>query len=159
MTSGLSVREAAEKTGLTGHTLRYYERIGLIWEVARDGVGHRRYASHQIDWLLLLTRLRATGLPIAGMVRYAELVRSGGGERARLDLLRAHRVQVRAKLAELSADLTLIDHKIQTYERRVCAEAAPTRLEESACSTPPPQAGPARPLPRLSSARRCGRDG
>lgn len=133
MTSGFSVREATEKTGLTGHTLRYYERIGLIWGIARDGVGHRRYTDEQVGWVVMLTRLRATGLPIAGMIRYAELVRSGGGERERLDLLRAHRTQVQAKLAELTTDLRLIEHKIETYQRILPSRAAPApSLEESA---------------------------
>jgi DNA-binding transcriptional MerR regulator len=132
MTSGFTVREAAEKTGLTGHTLRYYERIGLVWEVARDSAGHRRYSGQQLDWLVLLTRLRATGLPIAGMRRYAELVRSGGGEPERLELLREHRSAVRARLAELTGDLALIDQKIHIYERRLDAAAAPIPQEGSA---------------------------
>ena len=130
MTPGLTVREAAEKTGLTAHTLRYYERVGLIWDVPRDAVGHRRYTANQLEWLLLLTRLRATGLPIAAMLRYAELVRSGRGEHDRLELLQHHRLEVAARLAELTADLALIDRKIETYQRRLGA-AAP-REEESA---------------------------
>ncbi|GAA3389866.1 MerR family transcriptional regulator [Cryptosporangium minutisporangium] len=130
MTPGLTVREAADKTGLTGHTLRYYERVGLIWDVPRDAAGHRRYTAKQVEWLLLLTRLRATGLPIAGMLRYAELVRSGRGEEDRLDLLQNHRIEVAARLAELTADLALIDRKIETYQRRLAA-AAPHE-EESA---------------------------
>jgi DNA-binding transcriptional MerR regulator len=133
MTPGVTVREAAEKTGLTGHTLRYYERIGLVWDVARDSAGHRRYSSFQIEWLLLLTRLRATGLPIAGMLRYAGLVRSGSGERERIELLRAHRAQVRTRLAELTADLNLIDYKIANYEQSLKnqAIAAATVQEEA----------------------------
>jgi DNA-binding transcriptional MerR regulator len=122
MTPGLTVREAADKTGLTGHTLRYYERVGLIWDVARDSAGHRRYSQFQADWLILLTKLRATGLPIAGMVRYAELVRSGGGERERIDLLRAHRIRVQAQIAELNADLATIDRKIASYEAAISRE-------------------------------------
>jgi DNA-binding transcriptional MerR regulator len=119
MTSGLTVASAAEKTGLTAHTLRYYERVGLIWDVARDAVGHRRYSAPQVEWLVLLTRLRATGMPIAGMLRYSELVRSGSGERDRLDLLRRHRIELATRLAELNADLTLIDSKIAAYEARL----------------------------------------
>jgi DNA-binding transcriptional MerR regulator len=119
VTSGLTVREAAEKTGLTGHTLRYYERIGLVWSVERDRAGHRRYTPFHVEWLILLTKLRATGLPIVGMLRYAELVRSGSGERERIELLRTHRAHVQARLAELTADLALIDHKIAGYEQRL----------------------------------------
>src|SRR5215470_2330059 len=115
----MTVSEAAEKAGLTGHTLRYYERVGLVWSIGRDGAGHRRYTPSQVEWLILLTKLRATGLPIAGMLRYAELVRSGGGEQERLDLLRTHRAHVQARLAELTADLALIDYKIAIYEEKL----------------------------------------
>jgi len=118
MTSGLTVQDAAAKTGLSPHTLRYYERVGLVWDVPRDAAGHRRYTGTQIEWLLLLTRLRATGMPIAGMLRYAELVRSGGGEAQRLELLRQHRLELAARVAELTADLALIDRKIAVYEER-----------------------------------------
>ncbi|MFI5957131.1 MerR family transcriptional regulator [Cryptosporangium sp. NPDC051539] len=112
-----TVQEAADKTGLTGHTLRYYERIGLIWDVERDPSGHRRYTESQVGWLVMLTRLRATGLPIAGMRRYADLVRSGRGEAERVELLRRHRTAVVARMAELTADLAVIDGKIESYER------------------------------------------
>jgi len=62
MTTGFTIQETAERTGLTAHTLRYYERIGLVWEVYRDSAGHRRYTEQDVGWLILLTRLRATGM-------------------------------------------------------------------------------------------------
>jgi hypothetical protein len=67
------------------------------------------------------------------MLRYAELVRSGGGERERIELLRNHRLHVRARLAELTADLALIDHKIANYERNLKNQviAAATSQEEA----------------------------
>ncbi|WP_035857036.1 MerR family transcriptional regulator [Cryptosporangium arvum] len=122
MTPGLTVADTADKTGLTAHTLRYYERVGLIWGVERDAAGHRRYTSGQVDWLVLLTRLRATGMPIAGMLRYAELVKSGRADAERLDLLRDHRVALAARVAELTADLAVIDDKIAVYEQRLKIE-------------------------------------
>ena len=112
----LTVSEAAERVGLTVHTLRWYERIGLLEQVDRDAAGHRQYQANDIEWLLLLIRLRATGMPVREMIRYAELVRSGEHtETARRELMEEHRERVVAQIAQLSEDLSVIDHKIEAY--------------------------------------------
>lgn len=119
-----SIAEAAEKTGLTTDTLRYYARDGLLVRpVMRSSSGHRRYTESDLDWIVLITRLRATGMPIRDVRAYAELVRDGdGNEEERLDLLRAHRAQVLAQLDEVRAHLEAIDTKIAIYEQRVSPE-------------------------------------
>jgi len=118
MDVGITIREAAERSGLSPHTLRYYERIGLIAPPDRAANGHRRYTERDLEWLHLLTRLRATGMPIADMVRYAGLVRRGPSTATeRKELLLAHRAAVAKRLAELQADLDLIDYKISIYTK------------------------------------------
>jgi DNA-binding transcriptional MerR regulator len=114
-----SISEVAEKCGLSVHTLRWYERIGLVGPVARDREGRRRFSDADLDWLTLIARLRETGMPVRDMQRYAELVRSGAGEAERLDLLRRHREEVRRALAAQRECLKLLDSKIDTYSRRV----------------------------------------
>lgn len=113
----LTIAEAAERTGLTAHTLRYYERDGLMLrEVDRSTTGHRRYTEQDLGWIDLLTRLRGTGMPISDVRRYAALVRAGAGnEVERLDLLRAHRQRVLAQLAQVQEHLGAIDRKIGIY--------------------------------------------
>jgi DNA-binding transcriptional MerR regulator len=132
--SGLTIAEAAARTGVSVHTLRYYERAGLVVSpIDRTTGGRRRYQQLDLDWINVCTRLRATGMPIKTIRRYAELVAAGrGNEEARLDLMEAHRAEVLAKLAELQENLKLIDHKIDVYRGRLTAgEAdqlwAPTR--------------------------------
>lgn len=116
MKTGLTIQEAAQRTGLTAHTLRYYERIGLVWEVDRDGAGHRRYTEDDVGWVLLLTRLRATGMRVRDMLRYAELARNGPGTfGARCELLEEQRERVVARIAELQTDLDLLNYKISAY--------------------------------------------
>jgi len=127
----LSIAEAAETTGLTADTLRYYERDGLMLRpVGRSATGHRRYEDADLRWIDMLNCLRGTGMPIRDIRRYAELVRGGeGNEPARLDLLRAHRIQVLAQLAEVQDHLGAIDRKIGIYTDKVEAldlERAPT---------------------------------
>jgi DNA-binding transcriptional MerR regulator len=116
-----SIAEAAERSGLTAHTLRYYERDGLMLaDVDRSASGHRRYTDRDLAWIELITRLRATGMPIREVRKYAALVRSGDGSVAeRLALLVAHRARVEAQLAEVTAHLRAIDHKIGIYEGMV----------------------------------------
>lgn len=117
MTS-LTIAEAAAQTGLTAHTLRYYERDGLMLAAPdRATSGHRRYSERDLTWIELISRLRSTGMPIRDVRRYADLVRSGNGnESERLALLKAHRERVETQLAEVTGHLRAIDHKIGIYE-------------------------------------------
>jgi DNA-binding transcriptional MerR regulator len=118
----LTISDAAEATGLTTHTLRYYERAGLMLDrVERAPSSHRRYTEAEIQWVTLLTRLRATGMPIRRIREYAELVREGGGnEQERLALLEAHRDAVLEQLDAMRRNLEAIEHKIEIY-RDCCA--------------------------------------
>jgi DNA-binding transcriptional MerR regulator len=119
--TALTIAEAAEQTGLTAHTLRYYERDGLmLGAVDRSAAGHRRYSEHDVSWITLITKLRATGMPIREVKKYADLVRAGTGTEAeRLALLKAHRERVERRLAEVTAHLRAIDHKIGYYENHL----------------------------------------
>ncbi|WP_186382674.1 MerR family transcriptional regulator [Amycolatopsis rhizosphaerae] len=121
--AGLTIAEAARRTGVSVHTLRYYERAGLVVSpVGRNHAGRRRYHRLDLEWITVCTRLRATGMPIRTIRRYAELVSAGyGNEQDRLALLEAHRTEVIAKLAELQENLQLIDHKIDVYRGRLAA--------------------------------------
>ncbi|GEL98943.1 MerR family transcriptional regulator [Cellulomonas terrae] len=118
----LSIAEAAEATGLTTHTLRYYERDGLLLDaVDRASSGHRRYSEDDVGWIRMITRLRSTGMPIREVRQYADLVRAGDGNEAeRLQLLVAHRDRVRQQLSEVATHLEAIEYKIGLYERSTC---------------------------------------
>jgi DNA-binding transcriptional MerR regulator len=120
---GLSIAEAARWTGVSAHTLRYYERAGLVVSpVDRTFSGRRRYHKLDLAWIKICTKLRATGMPIKGIRRYAELVAAGpGNEDERLELLESHRSEVVTRLAEIQENLRLIDHKIDVYRSRVAA--------------------------------------
>jgi DNA-binding transcriptional MerR regulator len=124
--AGLTIAEVAGRTGLTRHTLRYYERDGLMLGVGRAGSGHRRYSERDLGWIELITKLRATGMPVREVRRYAELVRAGdGNEDQRLALLRAHRERVRAQLGMITASLDAIDVKISYYAGAIDACESP----------------------------------
>ena len=125
-----SIGEAAEKCGLSQHTLRWYERIGLLDTVGRTADGRRRYIDKDLDWLSLLTKLRETGMPVKDMQRYAELVRSGAGEAERLELLRRHRTEVQRALTAQKECLKILNYKIDFYSRHVCDMQAQQQTEQ-----------------------------
>jgi len=112
----LTVRQVAQMTGLSEHTLRYYERSGLIPPVDRAGNGHRRYSQQDIEWIQFVRRLRSAGMSIAIVQRYVALQRQGSATRdERLELLKAHRQSVQQQIEELLEHLALIEHKIAYY--------------------------------------------
>lgn len=118
---GRSISEAAEATGLSSHTLRYYERVGLMLvPVDRAPSTHRRYSDLDVRWVGFLTKLRSTGMPIATVREYVELARAGDGtSEARMELLLRHRVSVLAQLDEITQSLAAIDTKISIYREKV----------------------------------------
>ena len=111
-----SIQQAASETGLSEHTLRYYEREGLIQPIERAENGHRRYSPDDLGWIEFLKCLRATGMPVTQMKAYADLVRQGdrtiGG---RLNLLAEHRCAVLRQIEELQQYLAVLDYKLDYY--------------------------------------------
>ncbi len=112
----LTVREASALTRLSAHTLRYYERAGLIEPIARTPAGHRRYARGDLEHLQFLHCLRASGMPIRRMQEFAALVRQGTASHpAALALLESHREEVKGRLAELTDSLRIVEAKINRF--------------------------------------------
>ncbi|MFI6942950.1 MerR family transcriptional regulator [Streptomyces sp. NPDC050418] len=120
-----TISEVAAYTGLSAHTLRWYERIGLMPHIDRSHTGQRRFTNRDLDWLSFVGKLRLTGMPVADMVRYAELVREGDHTfDERQQLLVSTRRDVLARIAELQGTLAVLDYKIEFYGG---APAAPER--------------------------------
>lgn len=120
MDATLTISEAARESGLSAYTLRYWERAGLLQPVSRNGSGHRRYAEQDLERIKFLTKLRATGMPIRQVRRYAELLNGGDDtEEERLALLESHREAVQAHLEETAGHLDLIEWKIDLYRERL----------------------------------------
>ncbi len=114
----LTIGQVAEQTGLSVHTLRFYEREGLLAEpVQRGRNGHRRYRQDDVEWLILCTRFRSTGMPLSTIRRYADLVRQGPGNEAdRLALLRRHQDEVASQIRALTECLDAITYKVKVYQ-------------------------------------------
>lgn len=109
-------REAVERTGFSLDTLRYYERIGLLDSVGRNAGGQRVFTDDDLAWLSILRCLRDTGMPIARMLRYAELARGGDATFAeRAELLEEHDRELELKIAALRGEQARIREKIMWY--------------------------------------------
>ncbi len=119
----LSIAEVARQTGLSAHTLRYYERAGLIASVRRAPGGQRRYVAADLDWIRFLLRLRDTRMPIRQMQVFARL-RSQGDSTVteRRALLEQHLVEVLASIHAMQRAAQALQTKVDHYrgmERKV----------------------------------------
>lgn len=120
---GVSIAEAAKLTGLSRHTLRYYERAGLIESVERSTSGRRQYAASDLDWFAFLVRLRQTGMPIAQMQQFARLRAAGIATlEQRRQLLDEHRRHVEAAIAVQQHHLAALTNKIAHYEQLITGQ-------------------------------------
>ncbi|MBT2232357.1 MerR family transcriptional regulator [Nonomuraea sp. NEAU-A123] len=111
----MMINEVADLLDVSPHTLRYYERAGLV-EVPRDGNGHRVYDAGAVRRLVFVTRMRLSGMPMRDLQHYVSLV--DAGERTvpeRLDMLLEHRDTIRRRIRELTLSLTATEYKIATY--------------------------------------------
>lgn len=130
--TGLSIEEAAERTGVSAHTLRYYERIGLLAEVPRGPGGHRRYGDAELGAVVFLTLLRQTGMSIRDMQRFVGLTREGDhtiGQR--VVVLSEHRTRLVAQMALLERHLRALDNKIGIYRAMLDANSADAPTKEN----------------------------
>jgi DNA-binding transcriptional MerR regulator len=126
----LSIGQVAERTGLSVHALRFYEREGILANPVRRGPGGRRvYSEDDVEWLTVCIVLRASGVPVVAIRRYTDLFRQGvGNEEERLTLLREHRERVTTQIDELTRCLALINYKVGAYED-ILAQGAETTCE------------------------------
>jgi DNA-binding transcriptional MerR regulator len=129
MDSHLSIDEVAQRTGLTAHTLRYYERIGLISHVGRAAGGQRRYSASDLAWIEFLLRLRATRMPVGKMAAFARLRSAGDGT------VTERRAMLEEHLLEVSDEITMLQQCAQVLEEKIAHYRA---IELAACQAPAP---------------------
>ncbi len=114
----LTIGDLARACGRSVHTIRYYERQGLIPYVVRNGAGHRRYRQDHIGWMLFLDRLRLSGMSLEAAKKYARLVRSGRDNiEERRQLLREHLTDIEARRRALDACADIVRAKLDFYRR------------------------------------------
>ena len=113
----MNIKRISQITGLTAHTLRYYEKIGLLKDIKRNSSGYREYTENDIAWIQFLERLKATGMPIKVMLEFADLRYIGDKTiKERLQILKDHKLSIENNISELSENLKKIKDKINFYK-------------------------------------------
>ncbi|MBY8857526.1 MerR family transcriptional regulator [Nocardia sp. CA2R105] len=122
----LSIGEVSALTGLSAHTLRFYEQEGLFIEpVRRNSAGRRVFTDQEVGWLKVCAKLRSSGMSLPNIRRYAELARRGPDTtNERFDLLRAHESTVQQQISDLQDALAVIRGKITLYADHLAAGSA-----------------------------------
>ncbi|MEK2493961.1 MerR family transcriptional regulator [Kitasatospora purpeofusca] len=138
----LSIGEVAQRSGLSVHALRFYEREGLFANpVRRLSNGRRVYHEEDLEWLAICTRLRSSGMSLAEIRQYIELARQGpGNEHQRLALLRRHQDRVEAQVRELRGTLEVMRAKVRIYEDHLARGEADRLWNPSHQATSTPEA-------------------
>ncbi len=112
----LEIGELAAETGISAHTLRYYEREKLMRHVPRDRNGRRIYGELHVRWVEMLKRLRAVGMPIARMRQYVALARTGAETlEERVLLLEEHKQELEGQMQELEEFSAILERKIRIH--------------------------------------------
>ncbi len=109
----------SERSGLSAHTLRYYEKIGLLKDIQRNGSGHRVYSAKDLSWVEFIVRLKETEMPLASIIEYAHLREQGRiSLAARQALLEAHQHQLKLHIEQQTKHLKALQHKINLYQQQ-----------------------------------------
>ena len=123
-----SIQEVSQKTGLTAHTLRYYEKEGLLSGVERTQGGFRQYTDEDLERLGLICCLKNTGMSIQEIARFVQLTHEGDHTlEERVELLRAHRERVLERMEEMQQYLDKVNRKLNFFTEKLRAYEAGQR--------------------------------
>ncbi|HZF91492.1 MerR family transcriptional regulator [Streptomyces sp.] len=111
----LTPAAAADRTGVSIDTLRYYEREGLIGPIRRSAGGHRVYTEDDVFWIGLVTCFREAGLGIADLRGFVAILRAERPPQDRVAFLREHRTALEQRVAALRRAMEVLDEKIAYY--------------------------------------------
>ncbi len=116
----MTIKEVGEKHGISGDTLRYYERVGMIPPVPRTAGGIRDYGEEDLRWVELVVCMRSAGLPIEAIIEYVRLFQMGDSTfQARLQLLQEQRETLLEQKEQIERTLDRLNYKIARYETAV----------------------------------------
>jgi MerR family transcriptional regulator, aldehyde-responsive regulator len=120
----MNITQAAEKSGLSVDTIRFYEKSEMLPKLSRDKRGWRSFDGGAIEWLTILERLRATGMPLKDIKRFAKLVfasdtNSRKAKVERLEILQRHKLVLKKRKSELKRCEDYLDMKIGIYSKEL----------------------------------------
>ena len=126
-----SIQDVSNKTGLSTHTLRYYEKEGLISGLERSQGGFRQYTDEDLERLGLIRCLKNTGMSIQEIARFVQLTHEGDHTlEERVELLREHRERVLERMAEMQEHLDKVTWKLNFFTEKLKAYQAEQKKEK-----------------------------
>lgn len=115
-----TIGELAQLSGLTTHTIRFYESAGVLKPNRRAANGHRRYQENDVLWIEFVLKLKLAGMPLTEIKQYADLREQGDSTlQQRLAMLKLHRDRLATRMSELSECSKILDDKIRIYRRLI----------------------------------------
>ncbi len=116
----MKIKEVSKITGLTSHTLRYYEKIGLVRHIERNSSGLRVYTDQDLIWIDFLTKMKLTRMPLKELIHYADSYYSEDKDmETRIELLLNHKQRILTEIKSMESSLECIDYKINKYKNRM----------------------------------------
>jgi len=117
---GYSIGQVAQKTGLTTHTLRYYEKEGLLPFVRKNSSGLRVFSDNDLGWLAMIECLKETGMPLKGIKQYIDWFEEGDSTLPqRLEMFCSQKEKIEGQIALFQKHLAKIEYKISLYQEAV----------------------------------------
>lgn len=114
----MNIQKFSEITDISSHTIRYYEKIGLLRNISRNSSGHRWFTEKDIIWIEFIKRLKDTGMPLDNVLKYADLRDEGDStSELRMQILEGHAVMLEEKIAEEQYHLKKLKEKIKHYSK------------------------------------------
>ncbi|WP_432454407.1 MerR family transcriptional regulator [Agarivorans sp. QJM3NY_29] len=119
----MNIKEFSQRSGLSAHTLRYYEKIGLLKGIQRNASGHRYYHLQDLEWANFIIRLKETAMPLCDILQYARLREQGPSTHAnRQALLEQHQAKLSTHIQSQQQHLAALEQKINWYHRQVALD-------------------------------------
>ena len=126
-----TIQEVCEKTGLSAHTLRYYEKEGLLTDIGRSQGGFRQYSDENLEWLGLICCLKNTGMPLQEIAHFVRLAHEGDCTlEERVELLKEHREKIMERMDETQQYLDKITWKVNFFSEKLQAGQAQETLKK-----------------------------
>lgn len=114
----MNIKKFSEITGMSAHTVRYYEKIRIFRDVNRNASGHRSFTNKDIIWAEFIKRLKDTGMPLGQILEYADLREKGEHTaRSRMVILKNHATLLEERLSIEKSNLEKLQQKIRYYEK------------------------------------------
>ncbi len=113
------ISEISERSGLSIHTLRYYEKEGLLTNISRNESGRRVYSEVDLVWLAWIQRLKSTGMSLEDIKRFSDLRSKGDSSIPdRKNMLIEHSKKLKSDIQRLQNELDIVEYKVEAYQEK-----------------------------------------